>query len=80
MGSVLHQLHELKFCPPYIILFDPTKSYDLHAIVKLGALQLLLVCMLRRCCALSATTAQHLICILSGADGSGWSFSEGATT
>lgn len=45
-GSALHQLHVVKYCPPYIVLSDPTKSNDLHAIVKMGSLQSLLVCML----------------------------------
>ncbi len=45
-GSALHHLHELKYCPLYIVLSDPNKSHDLHTIVKLGTLQLLLVSML----------------------------------
>ena len=45
-GSALHQMHEPMYCPPYVVLSDATKSDDLHAVVKTGALQLLLVCML----------------------------------
>jgi len=61
-GSALHQLHELKHCPPYIVLSDPTKSNDLHAIVKMGALQLLLVCMLASllCIVCNYSTASEL--------------------
>ena len=61
-GSALHPLHELKYRPLYINLSDPTKSNDLHAIVKMGALQLLLVCMLASllCIVCNYSTASEL--------------------
>ena len=80
-GSALHHLHEMKYCPPYLILSDATKSHDLHALVTTCTLHLLLVCMLASllCIVCNYSTAQHLSCIMSDADGSGWSFLEGAT-
>jgi len=80
MGSALHQLHELKYRQRTLIcLTQPSLTISMPLSRWVLCSCCLYVCW-RHCSALCATTAQHLSCIMSDTDGSGWSCLEGATT